>query len=178
MLDIKYMSHHKVDHSHRNSDEGRIESVQKSSMTWDDVSWILDIIMSLPLGFDQVTVNSGDAKQDSHTDAVDQIKAEYVKVVKGNGDTDGTEKSSPESYPRFLRWNRREKFLAIFLTQCDSEYPWVMVGDTAFDVIGAKAHNIPAIGVAWGYGIVEEMRQAGAASIVYDTDELLRQLQK
>ena len=72
----------------------------------------------------------------------------------------------------------KEQVIAYLLSQCDSEYPWVMVGDTAFDVIGANAHKIPTIGVAWGYGVVEEMQQAGAASIVYDTDELLRELQK
>ena len=72
----------------------------------------------------------------------------------------------------------KEQVISYLLTQCKSEYPWVMVGDTAFDVIGAKAHNIPAIGVAWGYGSVEEMRDAGAAAIVYDTEALLEQLQK
>lgn len=72
----------------------------------------------------------------------------------------------------------KEQVISYLLTQCKSEYPWVMVGDTAFDVIGAKAHNIPAIGVAWGYGLVEEMRDAGAAAIVYNTEELLEQLQK
>ena len=72
----------------------------------------------------------------------------------------------------------KEQVISYLLTQCKSKYPWVMVGDTAFDVIGAKAHNIPAIGVAWGYGLVEEMRDAGAAAIVYDTEALLEQLQK
>ena len=72
----------------------------------------------------------------------------------------------------------KEQVISYLISQCDSEYPWVMVGDTAFDVIGAKAHNIPAIGVAWGYGLVEEMRNAGAMAIVYDTNELLEQLRK
>ncbi len=72
----------------------------------------------------------------------------------------------------------KEQVIAYLLSQCNSQYPWVMVGDTAFDVIGAKAHNIPAIGVAWGYGLVEEMQEAGATAIVYDTQELLQQLQK
>ena len=70
----------------------------------------------------------------------------------------------------------REQVISYLMSQCQSEYPWVMVGDTAFDVIGAKAHNIPAIGVSWGYGLVEEMRDAGATAIAYDTDELLAQL--
>lgn len=72
----------------------------------------------------------------------------------------------------------KEQVIYYLMSQCQSEFPWVMVGDTAFDVIGAKAHNIPAIGVSWGYGLVEEMQEAGAAAIVYDTDELLKELQK
>lgn len=48
----------------------------------------------------------------------------------------------------------------------------VMVGDTAFDVTGAAAHGIPTIGVAWGYGAVEDMVKAGAAAIA-DTPEML-----
>ena len=47
-----------------------------------------------------------------------------------------------------------------------------MVGDTAFDVIGAKAHGIPTVGVAWGYGKVEDMKNAGAVSIACTMDEL------
>ena len=52
----------------------------------------------------------------------------------------------------------------------------VMVGDTKFDIIGAKAHGIPAIGVSWGYGKVEEMVAAGAAAIAHSTEELLHLL--
>jgi len=51
-----------------------------------------------------------------------------------------------------------------------------MVGDTKFDVIGAKAHGIPCIGVSWGYGTVEEMKSAGASSIAYSMDDLLEML--
>lgn len=54
----------------------------------------------------------------------------------------------------------------------------IMVGDTAFDVIGAKAHNIPCIGVAWGYGLVEDMEKAGATAIAHTVDELYDLLQK
>ena len=49
----------------------------------------------------------------------------------------------------------------------------IMVGDTAFDVIGAAEHNISTIGVSWGYGIVEEMKEAGAIAIAHTPDELL-----
>ena len=53
------------------------------------------------------------------------------------------------------------------------EHP-VMVGDTAFDVIGAAAHGIPTIGAAWGYGKTEDMVSAGAAAIAQTPEDLLR----
>lgn len=49
----------------------------------------------------------------------------------------------------------------------------VMVGDTKFDVLGARAHGIPTIGVSWGYGTVSDMQEAGAARIVHTTEALL-----
>ena len=52
----------------------------------------------------------------------------------------------------------------------------IMVGDTAFDVIGAKAHGIPTIGVSWGYGEVKDMEEAGAIGIANTMDELYEML--
>ena len=49
----------------------------------------------------------------------------------------------------------------------------IMVGDTKFDVIGAKSHGIPTIGVSWGYGEVSDMEAAGAIKIVNTAQELL-----
>ena len=48
----------------------------------------------------------------------------------------------------------------------------LMVGDTEFDVLGAAAHGIQTIGVAWGYGKVAAMEQAGAMAIAHTMDEL------
>lgn len=48
----------------------------------------------------------------------------------------------------------------------------MMVGDTKFDVIGAKKHGIPTIGVSWGYGAVAELEEAGAVDIAYTMDQL------
>ena len=53
----------------------------------------------------------------------------------------------------------------------------IMVGDTAFDVLGAKEHDIDTIGVSWGYGSVAEMTDAGAVAIANTTEELLFMLQ-
>ena len=48
----------------------------------------------------------------------------------------------------------------------------IMVGDTIFDIEGAKELNLPAIGVSWGYGVVQDMICAGAVAIAYSMDQL------
>jgi phosphoglycolate phosphatase len=65
----------------------------------------------------------------------------------------------------------KEDVIAHLLTQLDSKENLIMIGDTIFDVKGAAFHNIPCIAVSWGYGVVEEMVNAGAR-IAYSTDEL------
>ena len=42
----------------------------------------------------------------------------------------------------------------------------IMIGDTAFDVIGANAFSMDSIGVTYGYGTREELEAAGATYIV------------
>ena len=70
----------------------------------------------------------------------------------------------------------KDQVIAYLLGQTQAGDLKIMVGDTKYDVIGAKAHGIPTIGVSWGYGDVEEMRAAGAAAIVDRPEELLAQL--
>lgn len=48
----------------------------------------------------------------------------------------------------------------------------IMVGDRAYDVIGARANAIPCIGVSYGYGDMSELREAGADHIAGDAGEL------
>jgi phosphoglycolate phosphatase len=64
--------------------------------------------------------------------------------------------------------------IAYLLRQADDLENVVMVGDTAFDVIGAKAHGIPTIGVSWGYGKVEDLNAAGAVAIADSMESLFR----
>lgn len=54
----------------------------------------------------------------------------------------------------------------------------LMVGDTEFDVLGAAKHNIPCIGVSWGYGSTESMISAGAVTVAYTMQELFEYLNK
>ena len=66
--------------------------------------------------------------------------------------------------------------IAYLLSQVDRIDDTIMVGDTAYDVIGAKAHGIPTIGVAWGYGLVEDMKNAGATTIAETPAQLIKLL--
>jgi phosphoglycolate phosphatase len=47
-----------------------------------------------------------------------------------------------------------------------------MVGDRVHDVQGARANGVAAVGVLWGYGTEDELREAGPDHIV-DTVEAL-----
>ena len=67
----------------------------------------------------------------------------------------------------------KEAVIAYLMEENGCADNMVMVGDTKFDVLGAKHHGIPCIGVSWGYGTVEDMEQAGAAAVAYTMDELL-----
>ena len=67
----------------------------------------------------------------------------------------------------------KEEVIAYLLSQVGTLDGALMVGDTAFDVIGAAQHGIPCVGVSWGYGTVESMTDAHAAAIVDNTQELL-----
>ena len=120
----------------------------------------------------------GQLQKDGHILCIATSKLESIAI-------DTLKYFSLESYFHYIcgatedhSRDTKEQVIAYLMTQCKSDYPWVMVGDTAFDVLGAKMHNIPAIGVAWGYGTVEEMQQAGATAIAYNTEELLKQLQQ
>ena len=70
----------------------------------------------------------------------------------------------------------KEAVIAYLIEQNGKPDNMIMVGDTKFDVIGAKFHGIPCVGVSWGYGTIEEMQEAGAASVVFSMEELLEAL--
>ena len=47
-----------------------------------------------------------------------------------------------------------------------------MIGDRRHDLLGAIANDMRPIGVAWGYGSIEELRDAGAAAIASEPTDL------
>ena len=57
------------------------------------------------------------------------------------------------------------------LRMCDGTSV-VMIGDREHDILGAKEHGIPGIGVLFGYGDRAELESAGAVEIVSDVSEL------
>lgn len=67
----------------------------------------------------------------------------------------------------------KDAVIAYLLEQSGKKEDMIMVGDTKYDILGAKVHGIPAIGVSWGYGSVEEMAEAGAVGIADTMQELL-----
>ena len=72
--------------------------------------------------------------------------------------------------------DEKSAVIAYLLEQIGDVEEAIMVGDTKFDVIGANAHNIPTIGVSWGYGEVADMEKAGAIAIAHSMDELVELL--
>lgn len=68
--------------------------------------------------------------------------------------------------------------IAYLLEQNGRADNMIMIGDTKFDVLGAAAHGIPTIGVAWGYGEVSDMQAAGAAAIAESPKHLLKLLRE
>ena len=54
----------------------------------------------------------------------------------------------------------------------------MMIGDRSDDIEGGKHNNIPSIGVLWGYGSEEELKNAGADYLVTSTDEIKEIIKK
>ncbi|CYU82895.1 HAD family hydrolase [Streptococcus suis] len=52
----------------------------------------------------------------------------------------------------------------------------VMIGDREHDIEGARMHQLPAIGVLYGYGSKQEFEKAGATMIVETVQDLKRVL--
>jgi len=48
----------------------------------------------------------------------------------------------------------------------------LMIGDRLFDIEGARANEIRSIGALWGYGGLEELREADADALAGDPEEI------
>jgi phosphoglycolate phosphatase len=67
----------------------------------------------------------------------------------------------------------KQDLLAYILKQHDlSAAETVMIGDRSHDMVGANYNNIRAIGVTYGYGTIDELKNAGADFICHHHDEV------
>ena len=53
-----------------------------------------------------------------------------------------------------------------------------MVGDRSHDIVGARNNGVATIGVLWGYGTIDELREAGAGAIVSAPGDLIAALEE
>lgn len=67
---------------------------------------------------------------------------------------------------------------------CFKRAPWqkqdetILIGDTKFDVLGAKKAGIDCIGITWGFGTKEDLETTGAAGIFDSCEEVLEYIEK
>lgn len=68
----------------------------------------------------------------------------------------------------------KEDVIAYLLEECQliDLDELIMVGDTKYDILGAKEFGIRSVGVLYGYGTKEELEEAGADYIAKDLEEL------
>ena len=86
--------------------------------------------------------------------------SQYFEDISG-ADLDGSKSHKEEVIGRILTQNK--------ITPSEQV---VMVGDRKFDVIGAKANQIPVVGVLYGFGDREELTASGADRLAADLAEL------
>ena len=54
----------------------------------------------------------------------------------------------------------------------------LMIGDRQYDIFGAKSNLIKSVGVSYGYGSTNELREAGAELLIEKPAELAKAVQK
>lgn len=89
----------------------------------------------------------------------------YFKVVVGS-ELDGTRVNKDEIVEEALK--------QLFGDKPVEKNKVYMIGDRKFDVEGAKAMGVDSVGVTYGYGGMEELREAKADYIVRSVEELQR----
>lgn len=89
----------------------------------------------------------------------------YFQVIVGS-ELDGTRSNKDEVVAEALRQLFGEK-------EVDREDVY-MIGDRKFDVEGAKIQGVESVGVTYGYGSMEELREARADFVVQSVEELKR----
>lgn len=68
----------------------------------------------------------------------------------------------------------KDAVIAYLLSKLPQTRHRVMVGDTIFDIEGARLHDIPTVAVSWGFGDPAELDHA--AALAHDPEELYQLL--
>ena len=70
--------------------------------------------------------------------------------------------------------SEKEQVIELALTKLSnySHNEIIMVGDRFYDINGAKHHNLDSIGVLYGYGSIDEFKEANATYIINSIDKL------
>lgn len=63
------------------------------------------------------------------------------------------------------RSDKSELISHVLKAQRISPESTTMIGDRSYDMVGAKAHGVFAVGALWGYGSREELLAAGASAL-------------
>ncbi len=74
--------------------------------------------------------------------------------------------------------NTKSAVIRYLLDKVGDDKTMVMVGDTTFDIIGAREVGMPCIAVTWGFGNNEEMQNENPVEIVDTIEELYQYLVK
>lgn len=74
--------------------------------------------------------------------------------------------------------SKKAEVIEYALSECNikDKSKVVMIGDRAEDMVGAQSVGIDSIGVEYGYGTFDELKNAGATYIVETVDELKKLL--
>lgn len=67
---------------------------------------------------------------------------------------------------------KKQVLESLFDKMGKSKKDYILIGDTKFDVLGANEAGIPCIGVTYGFGTEEELKEAGAAALCNNCAEV------
>jgi phosphoglycolate phosphatase len=70
----------------------------------------------------------------------------------------------------------KEKIIRHIVDKLASREKTVMIGDTEYDILGAKANGISSIAVTYGYGSYESLKSAGADYFAGTVEEIYKYL--
>lgn len=72
--------------------------------------------------------------------------------------------------------NKKEDIIRYVLENCNisEKTSAIMIGDREHDIIGAKKNGIDSLGVLYGYGSYNELKNAGASYIVESPTDILK----